>query len=64
MELWNWKALQVVNAHERREGYLMDCIQVMIVPTFHLVDPASADRIALACSLLFSSTALIPPCLP
>lgn len=27
MELWNWKALQVVNAHERREHYLMDCMR-------------------------------------
>ncbi len=27
MELWNWKALQVLNAHERREGYLMDCMR-------------------------------------
>jgi threonine dehydrogenase-like Zn-dependent dehydrogenase len=27
MELWNWKALQVLNAHERREAYLMDCMR-------------------------------------
>jgi threonine dehydrogenase-like Zn-dependent dehydrogenase len=27
MELWNWKALQVVNAHERRQDYLMDCMR-------------------------------------
>lgn len=26
MELWNWKALNVVNAHERRLDYLMDCM--------------------------------------
>lgn len=27
MALWNWKALIVINAHERREGFLMDCIR-------------------------------------
>lgn len=27
MALWNWKALTVINAHERREGFLMDCIR-------------------------------------
>ncbi|MGA2379676.1 MAG: alcohol dehydrogenase catalytic domain-containing protein [Spirochaetia bacterium] len=27
MELWNWKALQVINAHERRQDYLMDCMR-------------------------------------
>ncbi len=27
MELWNWKALQVINAHERRLDYLMDCMR-------------------------------------
>lgn len=27
MELWNWKALTVLNAHERRKGVQMDCMQ-------------------------------------
>ncbi len=27
MELWNWKALDVTNAHERRFAYLMDCMR-------------------------------------
>jgi threonine dehydrogenase-like Zn-dependent dehydrogenase len=27
MELWNWKALDVLNAHERRQEYLMDCMR-------------------------------------
>lgn len=27
MELWNWKALEVLNAHERRAGYQMDCMR-------------------------------------
>jgi threonine dehydrogenase-like Zn-dependent dehydrogenase len=27
MELWNWKALEVLNAHERRSGYQMDCMR-------------------------------------
>jgi threonine dehydrogenase-like Zn-dependent dehydrogenase len=27
MELWNWKALDVLNAHERRMDYLMDCMR-------------------------------------
>jgi threonine dehydrogenase-like Zn-dependent dehydrogenase len=27
MELWNWKALDVLNAHERRQDYLMDCMR-------------------------------------
>lgn len=27
MELWNWKALEVINAHERRAGYQMDCMR-------------------------------------
>ncbi|MFN3979188.1 MAG: alcohol dehydrogenase catalytic domain-containing protein [Caldilinea sp.] len=27
MELWNWKALDVLNAHERRLDYLMDCMR-------------------------------------
>ena len=27
MELWNWKALTVLNAHERREAYQMDCMR-------------------------------------
>jgi threonine dehydrogenase-like Zn-dependent dehydrogenase len=27
MELWNWKALEVLNAHERRLDYLMDCMR-------------------------------------
>lgn len=26
MELWNWKALTVLNAHERRHDYQMDCM--------------------------------------
>ena len=26
MELWNWKALNVLNAHERRHDYQMDCM--------------------------------------
>lgn len=26
MELWNWKALSVLNAHERRHHYQMDCM--------------------------------------
>ncbi len=25
MTLWNWKAITVINAHERRYGYLVDC---------------------------------------
>jgi threonine dehydrogenase-like Zn-dependent dehydrogenase len=27
MELWNWKALDVLNAHERRASYQMDCMR-------------------------------------
>ncbi len=27
LELWNWKALEVLNAHERRSGYQMDCMR-------------------------------------
>lgn len=27
MELWNWKAFDVLNAHERRQDYLMDCMR-------------------------------------
>jgi threonine dehydrogenase-like Zn-dependent dehydrogenase len=27
MELWNWKALDVLNAHERRAAYQMDCMR-------------------------------------
>jgi threonine dehydrogenase-like Zn-dependent dehydrogenase len=27
VELWNWKAFNVVNAHERRMDYLMDCMR-------------------------------------
>jgi threonine dehydrogenase-like Zn-dependent dehydrogenase len=27
MEMWNWKAFDVVNAHERRMSYLMDCMR-------------------------------------
>jgi threonine dehydrogenase-like Zn-dependent dehydrogenase len=27
MELWNWKAFDVLNAHERRPDYLMDCMR-------------------------------------
>lgn len=27
MELWNWKALDVLNAHERRQDYLMDSMR-------------------------------------
>jgi threonine dehydrogenase-like Zn-dependent dehydrogenase len=27
VELWNWKAFDVVNAHERRMDYLMDCMR-------------------------------------
>ena len=27
MELWNWKALDVLNVHERRMDYLMDCMR-------------------------------------
>ena len=27
MELWNWKAFDIVNAHERRMDYLMDCMR-------------------------------------
>ncbi len=27
MELWNWKALEVLNAHERRAAYQMDCMR-------------------------------------
>jgi len=26
MELWNWKALEVLNAHERRNRYQLDCL--------------------------------------
>ncbi|MEM7734540.1 MAG: zinc-binding dehydrogenase [Deinococcota bacterium] len=26
MEMWNWKAIRVVNAHERRHDYQMDCM--------------------------------------
>ena len=26
VELWNWKALSVLNAHERRHNYQMDCM--------------------------------------
>ena len=31
MELWNWKALDVLNAHERRADYQMDCMRRGIV---------------------------------
>lgn len=27
MKLWNWKALSVLNAHERRKDYQMDCMR-------------------------------------
>jgi threonine dehydrogenase-like Zn-dependent dehydrogenase len=27
MELWNWKALTVINGHERREGFQVDCMK-------------------------------------
>mgnify|MGYP000403928855 CR=1 FL=1 len=27
VELWNWKAISVINAHERRMDYLMDCMR-------------------------------------
>lgn len=27
VELWNWKAFDVINAHERRMDYLMDCMR-------------------------------------
>jgi threonine dehydrogenase-like Zn-dependent dehydrogenase len=27
VELWNWKALEVLNAHERRADYQMDCMR-------------------------------------
>jgi threonine dehydrogenase-like Zn-dependent dehydrogenase len=27
VELWNWKALDILNAHERRWDYLMDCMR-------------------------------------
>lgn len=27
MQLWNWKALDVLNAHERRADYQMDCMR-------------------------------------
>lgn len=27
MRLWNWKALDVLNAHERRDDYKMDCMR-------------------------------------
>jgi len=27
MEMWNWKAFDVINAHERRMDYLMDCMR-------------------------------------
>lgn len=27
MRMWNWKALDVLNAHERRDDYKMDCMQ-------------------------------------
>lgn len=27
MELWNWKALDVLNAHERRAAYQMECMR-------------------------------------
>jgi len=27
LELWNWKALDVLNAHERRAEYQMDCMR-------------------------------------
>lgn len=27
MALWNWKALGVINAHERRDWFLLDCIK-------------------------------------
>lgn len=26
MQMWNWKALDVLNAHERRSGYLINCM--------------------------------------
>jgi threonine dehydrogenase-like Zn-dependent dehydrogenase len=26
MELWNWKAVDILNAHERRTPYLVECI--------------------------------------
>lgn len=27
MQMWNWKALSVLNAHERRSGYQMNCMK-------------------------------------
>ena len=27
MEMWNWKGINVINAHERRMDYLMDCMR-------------------------------------
>ena len=27
MQMWNWKALDVLNAHERRQDYQMDCMR-------------------------------------
>jgi threonine dehydrogenase-like Zn-dependent dehydrogenase len=27
MQLWNWKALSILNAHERRPWYLMECME-------------------------------------
>jgi len=27
MQMWNWKALEVLNAHERRQDYQMDCMR-------------------------------------
>jgi threonine dehydrogenase-like Zn-dependent dehydrogenase len=27
MEMWNWKGFNVINAHERRPDYLMDCMR-------------------------------------
>ena len=27
MEMWNWKGFNVINAHERRMDYLMDCMR-------------------------------------
>jgi len=27
MQMWNWKALELLNAHERRQDYQMDCMR-------------------------------------
>ena len=43
MELWNWKALSVLNAHERRHDYQMDCM----ARGLRLVEAAKIDTASL-----------------